>query len=365
MDLIAACRVFVRVGEYGSVTLGASAARVPQSVASRRIAALEGHFGERLFDRSTRRVALTAFGRAMLPSAKRLVRLADAMEFHAEQVRLRPLAVAVPATCSVMRLAELDAAARREGAALDFKAAGPGERAELLRSLDVRVALLAVPPAEADWTVPLGVASAPGAVPAGHAASGQDGPLRLETLRPGRTRAARHLWLQPEDDVPHVRGRLEQLGHRAALLPAQIAVASSGAGAVAAVLCGRDDLLVCSQQQAREWDMEWRGIAGDPAARGYVASATAAHGPGAAAGSSDTARFTGALREQVAQALGAPRAPQPSPEGAPPRTGAAAQEHAAVPPGHAAVCAGRADGGRPDRPRPAEERRAHRGGGQA
>ncbi|WP_307865508.1 LysR family transcriptional regulator [Streptomyces montanisoli] len=352
MDLIAACRVFVRVGEYGSVTLGASAARVPQSVASRRIAALEGHFGARLFDRSTRRVALTAFGRAMLPSAKRLVRLADAMELHAEQVKLRPLGVAVPATCSTMRLAELDAAARREGAALDFTAAGPGERAELLRSLDVRVALLAVPPAEADWTVPLGVASAPGAPPAGHAASGQDGPLRLETLRPGRTRAARHLWLQPEDDVPHVRGRLEQLGHRAALLPAQIAVASSGPGAVAAVLCGRDDLLVCSEQQARDWEMGWRRIAGDPAARGYAASATATHGAGTAAGSADTERFTGVLREHVARALGAPHA------------GAAAQGHAAASPGHTAVSADRADGGRSAGPRPAgapQARQASRG----
>jgi DNA-binding transcriptional LysR family regulator len=46
MDLVASCRVFVHVGERGSFTLGAAAARVPQSVASRRIAALEEHFGE-------------------------------------------------------------------------------------------------------------------------------------------------------------------------------------------------------------------------------------------------------------------------------------------------------------------------------
>src|ERR1700753_3756051 len=115
MDLVAACRVFVLVGERGSFTLGAAAARVPQSVASRRIAALEKHFGARLFDRSTRRgagargggergrpprrAAFTTFGRHMLPSAKRLIELAETMDYNAEQARLRPLSVAVPETC--------------------------------------------------------------------------------------------------------------------------------------------------------------------------------------------------------------------------------------------------------------------------
>src|SRR3954469_15689454 len=109
VDLVGACRVFVHVGERGSFTLGAAAAQVPQSVASRRIAALEKHFGERLFDRSTHRAALTVFGRDMLPSAKRLVQLAEAMEHNAEQAKLRPLTLAVPDTCSVRQRAMLDA----------------------------------------------------------------------------------------------------------------------------------------------------------------------------------------------------------------------------------------------------------------
>ncbi|MGW4235309.1 LysR family transcriptional regulator [Streptomyces sp. NPDC004749] len=293
MDLLAACRVFVHVGERGSFTLGAAAARVPQSVASRRIAALEDHFGERLFDRSTRRAALTAFGRDMLPSAKRLVQLAEAMEYDAERARLRPLAFAVPETCSVRRLAVLDAAARDRGTVLDLRPAGPAGRVELLRSHEVRAALVAVPPGDADWVVPLGVASR---------ADGGDVPLRplhLETLRPGRTeRSFRRVWIQPEDDVPHVRDRLERLGHRAALVPAQLTVAPSLVAAVSEATRA-DGLLLCSAAQAEELGLRWRGLAGAGAsvARGYGVSAL---------GRDEARRLRGGLGDQLARALGAP-----------------------------------------------------------
>ncbi|MET7796147.1 LysR family transcriptional regulator [Streptomyces decoyicus] len=288
VDLVAACRVFVQVGERGSFTLGAEAVRVPQSVASRRVAALEEHFGERLFDRSTRRAALTAFGRDMLPSAKRLVQLAEALEYHAEQAKLRPFGLAVPETCSVRHLAMLDAAARDEDTVLDFRTAGPAERTELLRSREVRAALVAVPPAGADWTVPLGVASPTD--------SGR-GPLHLETLRPGRAqRSFRRIWIQPEDDVAHVRDRLEQTGHRVALVPAQVAVAASLTAAVAATL-HTDDFLLCSPAQADDLGLCWRRLAGTPVARGYSVSAVAGD---------DADRVQAGLWTQVARALGAP-----------------------------------------------------------
>jgi DNA-binding transcriptional LysR family regulator len=280
--------VFVHVGERGSFTLGAAAARVPQSVASRRIAALEEHFGERLFDRSTRRAALTAFGRDMLPAAKRLVHLAEAMADHAERARLRPLALAVPETCSLRHLAELDGAARDIGTVLDVRTGDPAERAESLRAHEVRTALLAVPPAEADWTVPLGAASA---------TTGGARPLRLEALRPGRAeRTFRRLWIQPEDDVPHVRDRLEQLGHRAALLPAQITLAPSLVAAASDTLRG-GDLLLCSRPQADELGLRWRPLAGAPVARGYIVSAVAGH---------DAERLRTRLRTPLARILGAP-----------------------------------------------------------
>ena len=287
MDLLAACRVFVSVGERGSFTLGAAAARVPQPVASRRIAALEAHLGERLFDRSTRRAALTPFGRDMLPSARRLVQLAEALEYHAEQARLRPLSLAVPETCLVRALAELSAAAHEQGIMLEFRAAGPADRAELLATAQVRAALIAVPAADADWTVPLGVAAT---------GAGPPGPLRVESLRPGRTREqpVRRIWIQPEDDVPHIRDQLQQIGHRAALMPTQISVAASLVEAASAALRS-GDLLLCPAAQAAELGLRHRGLAGSPVARGYRVSVVAGDDPD---------RLRAGLGTAIARALG-------------------------------------------------------------
>jgi DNA-binding transcriptional LysR family regulator len=287
MDLLASCRAFIHVGERGSFTLGAAAARVPQSVASRRIAALEEHFGERLFDRSARRAVLTAFGQDMLPPAKRLVQLAEEMEYHAERARLRPLSLAVPGTCPVRQLARLDAAVRGKGTVLDIHTAGPGGRAELLRTGRVQAALIAVPPDGADWTVPLGAASR----------SGSSRPLRIEDLRPSRgRRQARRIVIQPEDDIPHIRDALQRLGHRAALLPAQVTVAASLIEAASdAMRAG--DFLLCSAAQASEFGLTWRPLVAAPLTRGYSVSALT---------SADAEHVRAALGPHVAQILGVP-----------------------------------------------------------
>ncbi|HET9170007.1 MAG TPA: LysR family transcriptional regulator [Actinospica sp.] len=261
MDLVKACQVFVRVAEHGSFTLGAAAAQVPQPVASRRIAALEEHLGRPLFDRSVRRAAvLTTFGRDLLEPATRLVRFAEALEYHAQEAMLRPLTLAMPETCGVGDLARLDVAARDAGLVLDIRGAGPSQRAELLRSREIRAAVEAVPATDATWVVPLGLASA---------GSPGTSPLRLASLRPSRAEATyRRIWVQPEDDVPHIRDVLRHAGHRAALLPAQISVAASLVAAAGAVLRSRDHLL-CSARQADDLGLAWRPIAGTSAARGY------------------------------------------------------------------------------------------------
>lgn len=268
MDLVSACRIFVCVAEHGSFTVGAAAARVPQSVASRRVAALEEHFGQALFDRTARRPALTAFGQDMLGSAKRLVQLAEALDFHAQEAKLRPLTLAVPGTCTTLALARLDAAARDRDIALDLRCADPHARTELLREKQVRAAVAAVPPAEAAWTVPLGLASTRSA-----ARSPARSPVRLESLRPLRADDTyRRIRIQPEDDMPYVRDTLQHAGHRAALLPAQISVADTLVVAAGAALRTRDFLL-CSAAQARNLDLAWQPIAGLPLARGYTVAA--------------------------------------------------------------------------------------------
>ena len=262
VDLVGACTAFVAVSGHGSFTVGAAAARIPQSVASRRIAALEAHFGAKLFDRSSRSVALTPFGRDMLPSARRLVDLAEAMRHDAERARRRPFRLAVPAVCAPHRLARLVTDARRHGLHLDLHEAGPGERAELARTLEVRAAILPLPAGETSWRLALGLAG--GTEPEGPA-------IYLETLRAGRTRRTtrrRRVWIQPEDDVPHVRDRIVRLGDAVGLQPAQVAVSSTLVEAVAEVFDSAD-LLVCPAGQAADLGLHWRPIGELTPVRGY------------------------------------------------------------------------------------------------
>ena len=262
MDLVAACRALVAVSARGSFTVGAAEAGVPQPVASRRVAALERHLGARLLDRSTRAVVPTAFGRDVLPAARRLVEAADALLQQAASATLRPLALAVPETCPQEDLVRLVAEALEQQLTLHLHRAGPGERVQLAQARDVRVAVVAVPADEATWQVPLGLASG---------APGPPGALHLDTLRAGRLSGRgrpRRVWLQPEDDVPQVRDRLVALGDAAGLQPAQVAVAGSVVTAAAQVLTSQD-LLLCSAQQARDLHLPWSRLGEGDLRRGY------------------------------------------------------------------------------------------------
>ncbi|GAA5106230.1 LysR family transcriptional regulator [Nocardia iowensis] len=293
MDIVEACRAFVAVGDYGSFTDGAAVARIPQSVASRRIAALERRFGAQLFNRSTRTVTLTSFGRELLPSAKRLVELAETLEHNAERARLRPFRMAVPIVCNPLQLARLIAAGRCKGLNLDLHAAEPGERAESLRTMEVRAALVAVPPGEGTWRVPLGLAGG---------IAVQSRALYMESLRPSRAdedARRRRVWLQPEDDVPHIRDPLTRLGAAVGLQPAQVQVANSVAAAAAEAL-GSTDLLLCSASQAEELDLHWRQIGElTELARGYRLVTGL---------SEDTQRTHTLSAAEIGRCLGAPEA---------------------------------------------------------
>lgn len=65
--------LFVRVVDAGSFSQAAERADLPKSTLSRRLTLLEEALGEKLFVRSTRRVAITAFGERILDHARRLV----------------------------------------------------------------------------------------------------------------------------------------------------------------------------------------------------------------------------------------------------------------------------------------------------
>ncbi|QKV93229.1 LysR family transcriptional regulator [Streptomyces sp. NA02950] len=295
VDLVGACRAFVSVSERGGFTVGAAAARMSQPVASRRIAALEAHFGERLFERTSRRAVLTPFGRELLPAARQLVLAADVLHHEAEAAKRKPWRLAMPGICSTVDLARLVADARGHGVTLDLRAAPPRRREELVRSQQVRAALLPVPPDEALWSVPLGLAGVrdPGVKR-----------VYLETLRMGRGAPGppRRIRIQPEDDVPHIRDPLTRLRDAVGLRPAQLVVAEDLTTAAADVLCS-DDLLLCSPAQARELALSWRPLGELTIARGYAVTAAAAGNP---------RHIQARLGDAIARCLGA----VPSTEGA-------------------------------------------------
>lgn len=252
MDIVAACRAFVSVSDRGSFTIGAAAAGMQQSVASRRIAALEAHLGGELFDRSTRRAQLTPFGRGLLAAARQVTVAAASLESQARRSRAAVVRLAVPLDCSPAALGAVVAACRAAGVAVEPVPAAPDERVEALATGAVTAAVVVAPPEEALWVAPLGVASV----------ERLPSPFLLGTIRPARADAGppTRLLYEAEDDVPAVRDTL--LAHRdaQALAPAQVAPAGAIPTALADVLSG--DLLLCPPARAAALGLHWTPFGG-------------------------------------------------------------------------------------------------------
>ncbi|WP_053206927.1 LysR family transcriptional regulator [Jiangella muralis] len=287
MDLVAACAAFVAVSERGSFTQGAAAIGIPQPVASRRVAALEQHLGGVVFDRTTRRAALTDFGRTMLPAARRVLDAADDLRAGAARADTAPVGLALPVDLPLATLVDLVADARDAGVALVVEHAEPDRRRELVRDRAVRAAVLPVPEPEARWTVSLGLATLR---PSGARR------VFLASFRPSRDAGVpdRRIWRRPEDDVPHVGDALTRLAVAGGLRPSQLRVASL-AGAVAEVI-RTDDALLCTPREADACGLTWRPIGDAPLVRGYAV---------AAASVLDADRIATTLGPLLARCLGA------------------------------------------------------------
>lgn len=80
MDRFEAMRLFVSVGEAGSLSAAARRLRTPLPTVSRKLAQLEAHLGVRLVTRTTRRFVLTEAGLRYLDSCRRLLAEVDEAE---------------------------------------------------------------------------------------------------------------------------------------------------------------------------------------------------------------------------------------------------------------------------------------------
>ena len=80
MDRLKAMQTFVQIAEQGSLTRAAAAMGLSLPVVVRSLAALESHLGVRLFQRTTRRIALTDEGRTYLDRTREVLAAADAAD---------------------------------------------------------------------------------------------------------------------------------------------------------------------------------------------------------------------------------------------------------------------------------------------
>ncbi len=82
--------LFARVAESGSFSRAAERVLLPKSTVSRRIAALEKRLGERLLQRTTRKLVITDFGQGVLDHARVLSEEVDAALAFALSRQARP-----------------------------------------------------------------------------------------------------------------------------------------------------------------------------------------------------------------------------------------------------------------------------------
>ena len=82
--------LFARVAELGSFSRAAERLGVPKSTVSRRVSALESQLGERLLQRTTRKLVLTELGQAVLEHARHVAEDVEAASSLAAHRQVRP-----------------------------------------------------------------------------------------------------------------------------------------------------------------------------------------------------------------------------------------------------------------------------------
>ena len=100
MEELTGHRVFIRTAELSSTTKAAESLGLTRAAASRALMSLESELGAALFTRTTRHVALTAFGSQVLDTCKELVGLADQLKAEALHQSSAPTGT-IRVACSV------------------------------------------------------------------------------------------------------------------------------------------------------------------------------------------------------------------------------------------------------------------------
>ena len=105
--------LFARVADLGSFSRAAERLGVPKSTVSRRVSALESRLGERLLQRTTRKLVLTEFGQAVLEHARHVAEDVEAASALAANRQVQPsgrLRVSMPGDFANLVMAPMLAA---------------------------------------------------------------------------------------------------------------------------------------------------------------------------------------------------------------------------------------------------------------
>jgi DNA-binding transcriptional LysR family regulator len=102
--------LFARIVECGSLSQAAERLQLPKSTVSRRLTLLEARLGERLLQRTTRKLVLTEFGGSLLEHARKVAEeteAAAALAQHRQQAPNGLLRVSMPADFANSNLSRL------------------------------------------------------------------------------------------------------------------------------------------------------------------------------------------------------------------------------------------------------------------
>lgn len=148
IDRYADLAIFVKVAEAGGFSAAAKPLGISTSHASRAVARLENRLGARLMNRTTRRVALTEAGRALLERASALLGEIDELEGAVSDQGGEPrgsLRVTLPVHFGLRYVAPLAAEFARQHPAVNLQLSFEDRRVDLLGEgydLAVRVGAL-------------------------------------------------------------------------------------------------------------------------------------------------------------------------------------------------------------------------------
>ncbi|WP_242900856.1 LysR family transcriptional regulator [Actinomadura terrae] len=261
MNLVGHLRCFVVVAEELHFGRAAERLGMAQPPLSQRIQRLEKELGVRLFDRSSRKVELTAPGALLLDEARDILARVDRVYSVAERARLgeaRAVRAGLPSDLGGPIVAALIAAfrERRPDLRLDLRETGTAEQVRALAEGALDAGVLRHPCAARDLEFgpmlgqPLGVLLPDGAAPAGE--------VRLADLD------AHDLVTFPREEAPGSYDELLAACRRHGYAPPAVHEARHPQFAVGLVLAGTAVALVPRPADGPTPGVVWRPLAGEP-----------------------------------------------------------------------------------------------------